>query len=315
MKKLNVLLIGAGGVGVYFCGRLAQGGGAEVSVVARSEYETAVKNGYQVQSVAGDFAFHPDRVLRSVEDFPGGADYIILATKVLPEVDPVALLRPALERSPKGVIVLIQNGVEIEEPIRAAFPDRELISTIAYVGVSRPSPGLVHHFGSGILRMGVYPAGISEAARRLAAAFEAGGIVRCELCGDIRQVRWCKLLWNLAFNPVSVLAGGVDTRQMVEDTELENLCRKLMDEVILVAGACGICLREKEAVDTMEYTRRFPAYRTSMLQDYEAGRPLEVEAILGNPVRLARRYQVEVPRMESCYALLRALNSRRNGLS
>ena len=94
MEKLKVLLIGAGGVGVYFCGRLAQGGEAEVSVVARSEYEVAVKNGYQVQSVAGDFSFHPDRVLRSAEEFPGGADYIILATKVLPEVEPVALLRP-----------------------------------------------------------------------------------------------------------------------------------------------------------------------------------------------------------------------------
>ena len=315
MEKLKVLLIGAGGVGVYFCGRLAQGGEAEVSVVARSEYEVAVKNGYQVQSVAGDFSFHPDRVLRSAEECPGGADYIILATKVLPEVDPVALLRPALERSPHGVIVLIQNGVEIEEPIRAAFPDRELISTIAYVGVSRPAPGRVHHFGSGTLRMGVYPSGISAASRRLAAAFEKGGIVHCELCEDIRQVRWCKLLWNLAFNPVSVLAGGVDTRQMVEAPELENLCRNLMEEVIMTARSCGVSLKEEDAVNTMEYTRRFPAYRTSMLQDFEAGRPLEVEAILGNPVRLARQHRVEIPRMESCYALLRALNSHRNGLS
>ena len=63
MEKLKVLLIGAGGVGIYFCGRLAQGGEAEINVVARSEYEVAVKNGYQVQSVAGDFSFHPDRVL------------------------------------------------------------------------------------------------------------------------------------------------------------------------------------------------------------------------------------------------------------
>ena len=220
MEKLKVLLIGAGGVGVYFCGRLAQGGEAEVSVVARSEYEVAVKNGYQVQSVAGDFSFHPDRVLRSAEEFPGGADYIILATKVLPEVEPVALLRPALERSPHGVIVLIQNGVEIEEPIRAAFPDRELISTIAYVGVSRPAPGRVHHFGSGTLRMGVYPSGISAASRRLAAALESCTVnsaktsVRCagaNCCGIWRSIRspsspaewipgrWLKILnWRIS---------------------------------------------------------------------------------------------------------------------
>ena len=88
-----------------------------------------------------------------------------------------------------------------------------------------------------------------------------------------------------------------------------------MDEVILVANACGVALTAENADSQIEYTRNFPSYKTSMLQDFEAGRPLEVEAILGNPVRLARRYQVEVPRMESCYALLRALNSRRNGLS
>ena len=315
MKKLKVLLIGAGGVGIYFCGRLAQGGKAEVSVVARSEYEVAAKEGYSVRSVAGDFHFHPERVLRAAEEFPGEADYIILAAKVLPEADPVALLRPAVERSPKSVIVLIQNGIEIESAVRAAFPERELLSTIAYVGVSRLAPGQVHHFGSGTLRMGGYPAGISDAARTLAAAFEAGGIVKCELCEDIVRVRWCKLLWNLPFNPVSVLAGGADTRRMVEDPELAKLCRELMEEVLAVARACGVALEEKDAEATMEYTRNFPAYRTSMLQDFEAGRPLEVEAILGNPVRLARLHRVAVPRMESCYALLRALNSIRNGLS
>ena len=315
MEKLKVLLIGAGGVGVYFCGRLAQGGGAEVSVVARSECETALKNGYSVRSVAGDFHFHPDRVFRSAEEFPGGADFIILATKVLPEVDPVALLRPAVERSPKSVIVLIQNGIDIEEQVCSAFPDHELLSTIAYVGVSRPAAGEVLHFGSGTLRMGVYPAGISDGAKKLAAAFEAGGIVKCELCEDIVRGRWCKLLWNLPFNPVSVLAGGADTRQMVGDPELERLCRELMSEVIAVANACGVRLTAEEAEATMEYTRNFPAYRTSMLQDFEAGRPLEVEAILGNPVRLARAHHLAVPRMESCYALLRALNSHRNGLS
>ena len=92
---MRILILGAGSVGLYFGGRLAQSG-AEVSVVARSDYETAVRSGYDVSSIAGDFHFSPHLVLKSASDYPGVADYVILTTKVLPTVDRVALLRPAI---------------------------------------------------------------------------------------------------------------------------------------------------------------------------------------------------------------------------
>ncbi len=307
MKSMRVLVIGAGGVGLYFSGRLSQAG-AEVAVVARSDYETAVHGGYDIQSIAGDFHFSPE-VLRSAAEYRGEADYVLVATKVLPEVDLVSLLRPAI-RSRKTSIVLIQNGINIEPPIREAFPENELLSTIAYIGVSRPAPGKVLHQGSGDLKCGVYPGGISDSARRLSEAFAAAG-VKCELCEDIRFVRWNKLLWNLPFNPVSVLAGEVDTRGMTQRDELEALCRRLMDEVLSVANACGVALTDKNADAQMEYTRNFPPYKTSMLQDFECGRPLEVEAILGNTVRLARHHSIPVPAMECCYALLASVNRQK----
>ena len=136
--------------------------------------------------------------------------------------------------------------------------------------------------------------------------------MKCELCEDIRFVRWYKLLWNLPFNPVSVLAGRVDTRTMTDRAELEKLCWSLMLETIAVANACGVALSEKDARSQMEYTREFPAYKTSMLQDFEAGRELEVEAILGNAVRLAHQNNVPVPKMEACYALLKSVNLHRS---
>ena len=306
---MNVLLIGAGAVGTYFCGRLAQGG-AKVAVVARGDYEVVKGRGYHIRSVAGDFDFHPAAVLKDSADYQETPDYVIAATKVLPELDLVGMLRPVI-RSPKTVIVLIQNGIDIEKTVRAAFPDNELLSTIAYIGVSRPARGEVLHQGSGNLKTGVYPSGISESAKRLAAAFGAGG-VKCELSEDIRFVRWYKLLWNLPFNPVSVLAGRVDTRTMTDRAELEKLCWSLMLETIAVANACGVALSEKDARSQMEYTREVPAYKTSMLQDFEAGRELEVEAILGNAVRLAHQNNVPVPKMEACYALLKSVNLHRS---
>ncbi|MBS1370613.1 MAG: 2-dehydropantoate 2-reductase [Lentisphaeria bacterium] len=301
----RILVVGAGGVGVYFSGRLAQAG-AEVTIVARSDYEVASRSGYEVRSIAGDFRFRPAAVLKSAADYTGDADYVILAAKVLPGADAVELLRPAV-RSSKSTIVLIQNGIDIEKNIAAAFPENELLSTIAYIGVSRPQPGVVLHQGSGDLKMGRYPAGISDSARRLTELFAKAG-VKCELCEDIAFVRWNKLLWNLPFNPVSVLAGNATTRDMTRRDELERLCRTLMDEVIAVANACGVALTAENADAQVEYTRNFPAYRTSMLQDFEAGRELEVEAILGNTVRLAAEHGIPVPHMETCYALLKSVN-------
>lgn len=301
----RVLVVGAGGVGVYFSGRLAQAG-AEVTVVARSDYEVASCSGYEIQSIAGDFHFTPAAVLKHAADYEGEADYVILTAKVLPDADAVELLRPAV-RSPKSVIVLIQNGIDIERKVAEAFPENEILSTIAYIGVSRPRPGFVLHQGSGDLKMGNYPSGIGEAARRLAALFEKAG-VKCELHEDILFVRWNKLLWNLPFNPVSVLAGNATTRDMTRRDELEKLCRTLMDEVIAVANACGVALTAENADSQIEYTRNFPSYKTSMLQDFEAGRELEVEAILGNTVRLAALHSIPVPHMETCYALLKSVN-------
>ena len=140
----RVLVVGAGGVGVYFSGRLAQAG-AEVTVVARSDYEVASRSGYEIQSIAGDFHFTPAAVLKHAADYEGEADYVILTAKVLPDADAVELLRPAV-RSPKSVIVLIQNGIDIERKVAEAFPENEILSTIAYIGVSsaarfRSAPG------------------------------------------------------------------------------------------------------------------------------------------------------------------------------
>ena len=300
---MRVLVVGAGSVGLYFGGRLAQNG-VEVGVVVRSDYETARRSGYDVSSIAGDFHFSPHPVLKNAAEYPGVADYVILTTKVLPTVDRVALLRPAI-RAKDTVIVLIQNGIDIEEEIKSAFPDNELLSTIAYIGVSRPAPGKVLHQGNGMLQMGVYPRGISPALRRLSDAFNAAK-VKCEMVEDIVFTRWNKLLWNLPYNPVSVLAGGATTARMSRRDELEKLCRDLMCEVIRVANAAGVKLTESLAEKQLEYTRNFPPYKTSMLQDYEAGRALEVEAILGNTLRVARKYGVEVPRIECCYALLKS---------
>ena len=131
----------------------------------------------------------------------------------------------------------------------------------------------------------------------------------CAVTADIALERWRKLLWNLPFNTLSVLSGGLDTRQMCDGGRKEKLCLALMREVIAVARAAGVPLTEEMAQDQLEYTRNFPPYLTSMYQDYRAGRPLEVEAIVGNAVRTACRLGVDVPLMLCCVKLLRRMDA------
>ena len=300
MKNNKILIVGAGGIGAYFGGRLAQAG-MDVAALCRSNYEQVKENGFNVKSIAGDFSFKPSGVYRSCAEYPDDADYLIVATKVLPDIDVVKVIEAAVK--PHTMIVLIQNGIEIEREIAAAFPDNELVSSIAYIGVFQLADGEIEHQAAGRLKMGVYKGGCSEKMDLLSANFNKVG-VECAIVDDIEFYRWVKLVWNTPYNPVSVLAGGVDTQVISRTKALEDLCIELMKEVCAVAKSRGIHLPDDIVQKNLDYTRDFPAYKTSMLLDFENKRPLEIEAIVGEVVRIARKEKIAVPHLESVYALL-----------
>jgi 2-dehydropantoate 2-reductase len=309
---MKLLLIGAGSVGAYFCGRAASGG-ADVEVLVRRNAQEIREKGYDINSIAGNFVFHPVRVIGCGEDISSDIDAVVLATKVLPETDRIGLLKQAANLPHKPPIVLIQNGIGIEDEIASAFPDNEIISCIAYIGASRKNYREIVHSGSGRLIIGRFGGGDSPFARKLAEFFVRGG-VPCQVTEDIALERWRKLLWNLPFNPVSVLAGGLDTRELCDGKEIEKLCSVLMDEVIECANACGVKLTRSMAEEQFAYTRDFPPYKTSMLQDYNAGLPLEVDAVIGNMLKIADRFSLAVPYTRCCAALLRSVNRKKTGV-
>ncbi|MBQ8754450.1 MAG: ketopantoate reductase family protein [Lentisphaeria bacterium] len=301
---MRVLVLGAGGVGIAFTSRLARAG-AEVSVVAGRDHDVASRQGYDVRMLDGNYNFTPHAVLRSAREFEGIPDWVIVACKALPSIDMVELLRPAV-RSEQTKIMLIQNGIDIEKEVYAAYPQNLLVSTVAYTCTSRPAPGVILNEGVLKLRFGDYPSGVSPATEEIAELFRQGG-VDCRTTEDINYIRWYKLLWNLSFNVVAVL-GKVNTAEMCDNGPLEDLCRRLMQETKEVACACGAQLTGKDIDDNFAFTRTLKPYIPSTCQDYYANRPMEVEAILGNPIRLAHKHNVPVPCMELCYTLLSALN-------
>lgn len=300
----SVLIVGAGAVGAFFGSALARQG-ARVCVVCRSDYEQVSRDGYNIRSpLLGDHRFRPHSVLREVAESKTPPDYLILTVKVLQGIDRAALIRPAV--GPDTVIVLIENGVDIEAEIAAAFPDNELLSSLAFVAVGRTGHGEIHHQSVGSLVMGRYPSGITPAAQKLAALFEASK-VGCKLTEDVIGARWQKAVWNATFNPISIMGGVLDTQMMLRTEEDRAFIGKAMREVCDIAAAIGHPLHPKLIGQMIAGTQAMPPYKTSMALDYESGRPMEIEAILGNAVRAGREAGVAMPVLETVYALARMI--------
>ena len=304
----HVLIQGSGALGSLY-GALLQRGGLKVTVQARADYKTIREFGIRIESLAGlgDWIFWPDEILPEGERPAKAPDLILMAVKVTPEVPRVQMLSNLLKEE-KTPILILSNGVGVEEDIKQAFPKNPLLGAVAFVCATRVKSGHVQHHAYGHLVLGAYPEGPSFWAEKLAEhLIEGGG--SAETTTAIRGLRWQKNLWNAAFNAITVLSGGHDT-SVVLGCE-EELVRSVMAEVHQVAASDGYLIPWTVIEKQIEGTHRMPAYAPSMLLDDRAGRPLEIEAILGNVIRTGRRNGIPTPRLDTLYALLkfRALRS------
>ena len=302
----RVLVIGAGAIGAFYGGVLAKAG-CEVSAVARSGYDAVAANGYRIESHLSDLSWRPAQLARTTADFRGPADYLLVCLKLTAGTDPVALIRPALGKD--TAIVFVANGIGVDTPVAAAFPDHELISGVAYAAVSREAGVIKHHSQFTRLILGRYPAGPSVKAAHLADLIKQGG-VSSVATDDIVGARWQKCAWNTVLNPISALGGGLGTQDILASEVTTAFVHEAMDEFCAVAAAAGHPLPADTAEKLIAGTRKLPNYVSSMGQDQLEGRPMETEALLGNVVRIAGRLGVAAPRLETLYALLKMAEQR-----
>lgn len=255
-------------------------------------------------------------------------DFVFVTTKALPDrSDDPAMIAPLI--SPKSCIVLIQNGVGVEEPFRRRFPKNPIVSAVTVVSAEQTSPGVIRQNRWTRVSIGPYTNGLgtgdAETASLSTQAVEQlskwwgpgwGGIRDVEPHDEVglQTVRWHKLCINAAFNPSAVLSGGRGNADMVTDPELREHVVGIMNEIrAAVPRILGRDFPEDMAEPDriVKSTERNTGARPSMLLDWEAGRPLEIEVILGNPVRIARAHGVEMPRLQSLYALLKSAQRSR----
>jgi len=321
-------VLGAGATGAFVGASLARGG-ADVTLIARgAQLEALRSRGVRVLSPRGDFEAQPP----ATDDLAaiGEADVVFVGLKAysVPELAPAigAALRPG------AAIIAAQNGIpwwyfqheggpldgtvlESVDPggvISAAIPPEAVIGCVVFPSTEIAEPGVIHHIDGTRFSIGEPDGMVSERCAAISEAFRAGGL-KAPVDPKLREQIWLKLVGNAAFNPASVLTGAT-LGELGEVPQMLALMRDVLAEGARVAEALGVLM-------TVSLDRRLEAgiavgdHKTSMLMDYEAGKPLELDCMTGAIIEIARRLGVEVPRLETLDAAVRMADRKRQQLT
>jgi 2-dehydropantoate 2-reductase len=321
---VRIVIAGAGAIGGYLGARLAKAGGDVVLFARGSHLQAMQDRGLRVVSPDGDFEVRPE-VTGDLNTI-GRADVIFLGVKAHSLTTLAPQLRPLL--GPDTVVVSTQNGIpwwyfqgyggELEglhldrvDPggvIAAAIEPRRVVGSLAYFSTDIAEPGVIHHTEGNRISFGEPDGTRTERTKRIAEALIAAGF-RCPVTTRFRHEIWVKLLGNVAFNPISALTGGT-LEELARHPDVSAVVRQLMAETEAVAGRLGIEL--PISIDQrMAGAEKVGAHKTSMLQDFEAGRPMELEAIVGAVVELGERLGVAMPATRTVYACAKMLDEKR----
>lgn len=311
---MKFLIVGAGAIGAYIGARMARAG-FDVTLFARGPHLKAMQeHGVEVRSAEENFQARP-RIVASLEE-AGPADVVFLGVKAhsLPQLAPK--LKPVL--GPDTTVVSTQNGIpwwyfhgfggpwdglrlERIDPggvISNAIEARRVVGSIVYFSTEIVAPGVIQHTEGNRISLGEPDGARSERCRKIAEALVTSGL-RCPVSARLRQEIWVKILGNASLNPVSALTRAT-LAQMLRDPGVADVIRNIMLEVEAVSQKLGMEL-PVSIEQRMAGAEKVGEHKTSMLQDLEAGRPMELEALVGSVVELGEKVGVAMPHTRAVY--------------
>jgi len=320
---LKFLIAGAGAIGGYIGAKMARAG-YDVTLFARGPHLAAMqKHGLRVISPEGDFEARP-RIIGNLQE-AGAMDVIILGVKAHGLTQLAPQIKPLIVET--TTVVSTQNGIpwwysQFAEPhirlervdpggiIADSIPARHVLGSIVYFSTDILEPGVIRHNEGNRISLGEPDGSRSERCRAVADALIKSGL-RCPVTTRLVHEIWVKLLGNVAFNPISALTRAT-LAQMVRDPAVGALVRQIMAEVEAVANKLGIEL--SVSIDQrIAGAEKVGEHKTSMLQDLEAGRPMELEAVVGAVLELGERLGVPMPHTASVYACAKLLDNIARG--
>ena len=310
MQRLRIGIIGTGAIGGFYGLMLAKAG-HDVHFLLRSEYQAVVANGLRLNSaVHGQLHLQPVQAWGDPAEMPP-CDWLLVGAKTTSN----AQLAPVITRlsRPGARVVLLQNGLAVEEQLRPLLPDNlHLLGGLCFICTHRAAPGVIEHQALGAVNLGYHsgPAGAGESLAIVeegAELFRSAGLESVAMA-DLQQARWQKLVWNVPYNGLSVLLGAGTTRLMA-NADSRALILELMREVVQGAAACGQVLPEGYPEKLLATTERMPDYLPSMYHDFQHKRPLELQAIYAAPLAAAAATGCELPKMRMLHQALRFLDA------
>lgn len=322
---MKIVIAGAGAIGGYIGARLARNG-ADVVLFARGPHLQAMQQrGLKVVSAEdGDFEVKVQATgdLASI----GVSDVVFLGVKAHALTGLAPSLRPLF--GPDTMVVSTQNGIpwwyfqnypgelnnlrlERVDPggvIAEAIEPRRVVGSLAYFATDIVEPGVIRHIEGNRLSFGEPDGSKSDRVKKIAEALIAAGF-RCPVTTRFRHEIWVKLLGNVAFNPISALTHGT-LEELVRNPDTCAVVRTIMAETEAVAARLGIEL--PISIDQrIAGAEKVGAHKTSMLQDLEAGRPMEIDAVAGAVVELGARLGVPMPATQTVYSCVKLLDEKK----
>ena len=317
---MRFVVAGAGAIGAYI-GALMARAGRDVALFARGPHLRAMQErGVRVIGADGEFTVRPP-VAGSLAEI-GPADVVILGVKA----HSLPALAPGLHHvlGPDTIVVSTQNGVpwwyfsgeqriERVDPggvISSAIELRRVVGSIVYFSTEIAEPGVIRHISGDRISIGEPDGARTERCRQIAQTLVSAGL-RCPVTTHLREEIWVKILGNMAFNPISALTGATLVR-MTRDPEVSRLVRHIMQEGECVASRMGMKL--PVTIDQrIAGAEKVGEHKTSMLQDWESGRPLELEPMVGAVLELAEKLGVAMPHTHAVYACTKLMAECRRG--
>lgn len=304
--SFRIAVVGSGAIGCYYGAKLASCG-PDVHFLMRGDVAEIRRFGIRIRGKGESLRLAKVNLHASTEEI-GPCDLVLVALKATSNGDLPKLIPPLLHET--TMLLTLQNGLGNEEFLAENFGRERVLGGLCFVCLNRVSRGVIEHFDHGHVAIGEYNRCPQPRTHDVAWEFKRCGVI-CGVVENVTLERWRKLVWNIPFNGLSVTAGGIDTAAILSDAHLRSECLALMDEVIVAANKCGFPLPATAAFEQVKRTESMGAYKPSTLIDFQAGRPLEIEPIWGEPLRRAAVAGALTPRLQELYEKLKAIDSKR----
>ena len=298
LEGRRIAVVGAGAVGSYYGGMLAHGG-YDVRFLMRSDLEAVQREGLVIHTKGEVVRLPRVQVFGTVGEI-GPVDLVLIAVKTTANAELERLLPPLIGRD--TTLLTLQNGLGNEEFLAARWGAERVAGALCFVCINRTGPGVIRHLDHGTISIGEFRRPVSQRVHAVADAFNKVNVV-AHAVDDLAGERWRKLLWNIPFTGLSI-AARANVAEVLADDGLRTLARSLMDEGLDAARRLGHDIPDEFADWQITRSHSMGPYRSSSMIDYEEGRPVEVEAIWGEPLRQGIAVGARMPRLEALYKII-----------